>query len=290
MNGWIIYPRYVGERSDNAFGWLTETAGEYGIELSVMFSEDLTPVYGDGRYSLWYKDGEVACYPDFVVMRDYQWVLSRHFELRGIPVINNSLAMMLCRNKMLTHQLLSDAGIPTPTTVFNHAGEYEYAKLCPLFGSRRFIVKRIDGAKGEGVFLVGNAEELHAASAECGAEHICQRFVEESCGRDVRVWVIGGKAVAAVLRYSETSFKSNFSQGGKVGAFELTPEVSALAERAAEALGLEFAGIDLLFTAGGFTVCEVNGNAGFRTLSKTGANNIPAELFKYINHKFITHN
>ncbi len=286
MKVWIIYPHYVGGRSDNAFAWLTEEARAYGIELSVMFGEDFSPVYGGGRYSLEYKGGEVDCYPDCVVMRDYLWVLSRHFELLGIPVINSTAAMMQCKNKMLTHQLLASAAIPTPQTIFNHAGEYGYGELCTLFGSRRFIVKRIDGAKGEGVFLVGSEEEFNAARAECGAEYICQQFVEESCGRDVRVWVIGGRAVAAVLRYSDTSFKSNFSQGGKVAAFELTPEMSELAERAAGALGLEFAGIDLLFAGDGFTVCEVNGNAGFRTLSAVGANNIPAELFRYINCKY----
>lgn len=287
MKGWIIYPRYVGQRPDNAFGWLTESARELGISLEIMFSEDFCPIYGGDRYDLLYRGVGMGCYPDFVVMRDYQWVLSRHFELRGIPVINSTQSMMLCKNKVLTHQLLSAAGIPTPLTVFNQAGEYSYGELCAMFGSRMFVVKRTDGAKGEGVFLVESEDEFRAARSECGAEYLCQEFVEASRGRDVRVWVIGGRAVAAVLRYSESSFKSNFSQGGKAAAFELTPEAASLAERAAETLGLEFAGIDLLFTdSGAFTVCEVNGNAGFRTLSQTGPNNIPDSLFEYVKHKF----
>ena len=98
----------------------------------------------------------------------------------------------------------------------------------------------------------------------------------------MRVWVIGGRAVGAVMRYSQTSFLSNYSQGGSVRAFDLPEEAARLAVESAAATGAEFAGIVLLFRGDGFSVNEVNGNAGVRTLSRGGRNDIPKELFSYI--------
>lgn len=285
ITGWIIYPRYVAAHPDNAFGWMAEEASSAGIGLKVLFFEDLALGYGDGKYDLFLNGEKVGDYPDFVITRGYEWAVSRHFELMGIPVINSTASMALCKDKLLAHQMFVKAGIPTPLTI-QTPGIYDYDHLSAAFGSGRFIVKRRDGAKGEDVFLVEDQWQLAEAVAECSGNVICQRFVEESRGRDIRVWTIGGKAVAAVMRHSESSFKSNFSLGGHVAPFELTREAAELAEAASMLVGAEFAGVDLLFGREGLIVNEINGNAGFRTLSRVGENNIPGRLFEYIKKKY----
>lgn len=288
LYGWIIYPRYVSQHSDNAFGWLTDEAAACGIELDIIFSEDLTICYGgDSRY-LKHNGTKVDLLPEFVLIRTYDNVISRFFESSGIPVINTTESMEVSKNKMLTHEILSAAGLPTPPTVYSDGGGYRYAELSEMFGSR-FIVKRIDGAKGEDVYLIDNEADMKSAVEKCNYKCICQKFIAESMGRDVRVWVIGFKAAGSVLRYSETSFLSNFSQGGQVSVFPMTDEVAGLAVAGCRELGIEFAGVDLLFTENGFTINEINGNAGFRTLSRIGNNNIPHELFDYIKHKYEKH-
>ena len=281
VTGWIIYPRYTADRSDNAFGWLVGEAAAAGMRLEVLFVEELSVVYGT-RCGIFHKGREVVQMPEFVIMRTYDTVLSRYFERLGVRVINTAAAMELCKNKMLTHEVLVAAGLPTPTTVYAEGAEYAYPELAERFGSARFIVKRTDGAKGEDVYLVNGAREMASAVEQCGRHCICQEFIAESSGRDVRVWVIGGRAVGAGMRYSQTSFLSNYSQGGSVRAFDLPEEAARLAVESAAATGAEFAGIDLLFRGDGFTVNEVNGNAGFRTLSRVGRNDIPKELFSYI--------
>lgn len=282
---WIIYPRYVAGHSDNAFAWLAGEAGKAGIELRVMFSEDVVLESGGGQL---FHRGVASEFPRLVIMRDYEYVLSRRFEAGGVPVINSTESMALCKNKMLTCDVLAAAGVPVPQTIYVPGGDYDFGHAAALFGSGRFVVKQTDGAKGENVFLVTTPEELRKAVASCGGNAICQRFVESSFGRDVRVWTVGGKAVAAVERYSERSFISNFSHGGKVRPFALTSEAAELSERASAALGVEFAGIDLLFGDNGLIVNEVNGNAGFRTLSSIGENDIPAHLFRYLADRYLT--
>ena len=285
-HGWIIYPRYVSHHDDNAFDWLTEEAAACGLSAEVVFAEDITAGYFAGKNYLTIGGRIPDALPSFVVIRTYDTVLSRFFERLDIPVINSSYSMELSKNKMLTHEVLHSAGIPTPRTVYSCNGEYDYEELCDAFSDRRFIVKRIDGAKGEDVYLVNDAAEMRKAVEACSRRCICQQFIASSSGRDVRVWVIGGKVAGAVLRYSETSFLSNFSQGGKVAAIHLAPDAASLAVESTEALGIEFAGIDLLFDENGFTVNEINGNAGFRTLSRIGENNIPETLFGYIRDKY----
>ena len=112
-----------------------------------------------------------------------------------------------------------------------------------------------------------------------------QQYISRSFGRDVRVWVIGNSVAGSVLRYSDTSFLSNYAQGGEDMQYEIDSEIKDLALRSTQALGLEFAGVDILFDEGGYTVCEVNGNAGFRTISSVSDKNIPYQLFDYINRK-----
>ena len=281
ITGWIIYPRYTAGHSDNAFGWLTQEAAAAGMRLEVLFIEDLTVLYG-AHHALLHRGGTVERMPSFVIMRTYDTVLSRYFERLGIPVVNTAAAMEVCKNKMLTHEVLAAAGIPTPTTLYVEGGGYDYETAASLLGGGRFVVKRIDGAKGEDVYLVNDETAMRTAVERCGGRCVCQEFIAESSGRDVRVWVVGTQVAGAVLRYSETSFLSNFSQGGRVRAFDLPAEAARLAVASTRATGTEFAGIDLLLGREGFIVNEVNGNAGFRTLSRIGRNDIPRRLFDYI--------
>lgn len=285
-DGLVLFPKSTFASGPTAFDWWRQEASRCGINLSVAFFEDLMLRYDAGHASA-YVEGVRLPDQAFAVMRGYSREISSHFESCGVPVINHWAAMELSLDKILTHQALTAAGLPTPFTVMPMA-PLSYEDACEAMGAYEFIVKQNDGSRGVNVFLVSNKGEYDSAVGILGPKAMLQRYVSSSCGRDLRVWTVGERAVGCVLRHSDSSFLSNYSQGGSADPYALSVEAADLAVKAARSLGLEFAGIDLLFTPeGGFTVCEVNGNAGFRTLSSIDRNSsILRNLFEYITDKY----
>ena len=284
--GLLIYPSTT-PRGNNAFGWFREAAARYGMELEVLFYDSS----GAGALA-----GAPAWTPDFVLMRGYNTALSRWYEAQGVTVVNSTDSMILCRDKYRCSEVLAAAGVPVPGAL--SLAEAEGGAAFP------FILKLNYGSKGENVFLIGNEREYREALEACrmeeqhrleelsrgitefgetpeevayGCTPVLQEFIASSRGRDIRVWVTGDEVAGHVLRYNDRSFKSNFAAGGSFRQIPLPPEAASTAIAAARAAGLFFAGVDLLFDGhGGFKVCEINGNAGFRTASS----DIPDALFR----------
>ncbi len=280
--GLILFPKSTLSNGSNAFGWWRDEAAALGISLEVAFFEDIVLRYGTEHSA--YIGSEKLASPDFVIMRGYSENISTHFESAGIPVFNRWNAMAASHNKLRTHSILALSGIPTPLTV--GASRANYDDACAILGKDVFVVKQPDSSRGSNVFLVRNKEEYDSATASCKGDFLIQEYISASHGRDLRVWTVGDSAVACVLRHSGSSFLSNYSRGGSADPFDAPQAALDLAARAARAVGLDFAGVDLLLTAdGNFTVCEVNGNAGFRTLSVVGGENIIAIFMKHIASK-----
>lgn len=274
--GWAIYPTpEIGNR-DNAFDWMVESAEKHGISLKIMFAENFSVSVNGSSIKIYYN-GEECALPHFVLMRHYDYDFSMVLEKLGVRVVNSGASMRLSQNKFLTHIHLSNNGLPTPKTLFRVS---DYQKNIEELGLP-FVLKAIRGSKGEEVFLVDNEEEFDVLKSKY--DYITQKYISSSYGRDVRVWVVGDRAVASVLRHSETSFKSNISLGAKAEPFRLTSEIEHLAVESCRALGLKLAGVDILFDGDGYTLCEVNGNAGFRAFSLSGEKvDIPDFIFNFI--------
>lgn len=281
MRGVIIYPTEIIEKSRNAFQWFVDEANSLDIELEVLVTENFKLLSHKENCILY--DGKLLEKIDFAIIRDYNVLLSSHLENMGIRVINSTLSMEVSKNKMLTHQLLSRNGINTPRTIFDITQSYRYDELVSFFGCKEIVLKGIEGAKGESVYLVNSQYDIDRVMKECKKDILAQEFIESSKGRDLRVWVIGNRVVGCVLRSSKSDFRSNYSLGGTVELIEIDKEIEEVAVNSVKAIGLEFAGVDLMFLdKGGYTVCEVNGNAGFRSLFTVSDINIPYELLKYI--------
>lgn len=274
-----MYPRYTATRKDNAFGWLKEEAALCGLSLEICFEEDCRIEYGTEGSSISFA-GMPMDDVSFVVMRTYNDRISMYYEQKpGVFVINESHPMRVCRDKLLTHQVLTAAGLPTPYTMYAPYAGYEEVSMTL---GESFLVKQINGSKGENIFMINDLQSFDEAVGKIRPDCIFQQFIEESSGRDIRVWVLGDECIGSVLRYSETSFLSNYSQGGSFMAVELDDKARELAVKAVHTVGLRFAGVDLLFSGDEYSVCEVNGNAGFRTISKASDVSIPHHLFAYI--------
>ncbi|MDH6108812.1 RimK family alpha-L-glutamate ligase [Kitasatospora sp. MAP12-15] len=198
---------------------------------------------------------------------DREMTLLRHLVALGTVLLNPMDAVLACVNKFWQLQQLAMAGLPVPDT-----RSYADAVLTDVIRAgvpEPCVVKSVRGQRGRQVFLAPDAGmllDVHGSLSE-ESPYLFQRYVSYSHGRDLRVVVVDGRAVSAQVRSAaDGGLKSNVALGGtSVLCPGLHPDGEALAVRAAEALGLAVAGVDLLFEAdGGFTVCEVNANVGWR--------------------------
>lgn len=188
----------------------------------------------------------------------------------GVPVYNDARAIERSVDKSMTSLLLHAAGIPTPPTwTMESLAQAQRLVTRESAAGHALVLKPLFGSQGKGLQRVGCVDGTHVPLPSLkgyGELAYLQRYVE-SPGFDWRVLVVGGRAIAAMRRCS-AHWIHNVKQGAKVERAALTPELAALAERAAAALQMDYAGIDLLPTADGPQVLEVNGVAAWQGLQR----------------------
>ena len=150
------------------------------------------------------------------------------------------------------------------------------------------IIKECYGSFGQQVYMVHTKEELLKKVKETSPKPIIfQEFIKTSFAKDLRLQVVGDQVVASMYRYSDTGdFRANISNGGKMRYYEPTKEEQTIALKSCEAIGLDFAGVDLLFGEEGQPlVCEVNSNAHFRNIYDCTQVNVAEMIMEYILNK-----
>lgn len=195
----------------------------------------------------------------------YGTAVLRQFEMRGVYTPNPSDAVLRARDKLRSLQILAAQGIAMPVTVFGDNPD-DTDDLLALLGEPPHVIKLNEGSQGTGVVLA----EKRAASRSVieafrglYANFLVQEFVAEAKGCDLRCFVVGGEVVAAMQREAVAGdFRANLHRGGNAVAVAPSDEEIRIAVRAAEALGLAVAGVDLLRSARGPLVLEVNASPG----------------------------
>lgn len=275
-NGWLIVNSYYNPAKFNSlYRVLEESAEKAGLHFSKWTSEQRPTVVGTGA-----REPK----PAFVLFWDKDIQLAKTMELSGLKLFNSANAIALADDKMETALKLAAAGIPIPDTIpaptcfpgckRNPASAEQAARILgwPL------VIKENKGSFGAQVYLANNKQEAERILNHIG-EHDCQfqRFIRDSSGRDLRVTVVGGKAICAMERHSASKqeFRSNIGAGGTASARAITPLEEKLAVEAANTLGLDFAGVDILMgkTDEERYVCEVNSNPQLQsTIDTCGIN------------------
>jgi len=285
--GWLIYTEKSKVKkmddicNNKKFKWMADAMLAYDIKLDIFIKEKFV-IESDTEVRFKYE-GKNIKKPDFVFMRTFDYVICTQLQLLGIQVINTIDAMHKTRNKVLTSQILKSNNIRTPKFLFSH--KRDYLMLTEYFGNLSFVMKGINGSKGSSVYLISNEEEFITVSNKLVGEVMYQEFVETSYGRDIRVYILGGKVIGQTMRVSQEGFKSNVSLGGNFIPYAIDEELKEISEQSAKALELDFCGLDLLLLEEGYTVCEVNGNALFPPANTVIPLDIADEVCKYINTK-----
>ncbi|HWH73371.1 MAG TPA: RimK family alpha-L-glutamate ligase [Methylibium sp.] len=198
----------------------------------------------------------------------------------GVPVYNEARAIERSVDKGMTSLLLHAAGVPTPPTwAMESAAQAQRLVTQESAAGRSLVLKPLFGSQGKGLQRLGWVDGAHVPLPDLqpyGGLAYLQRYIA-SPGFDWRVLVIGGRAVAAMRRVS-AHWIHNVKQGAQVEPAALTPELATLAERAAAALQMDYAGIDLLPTPAGPQVLEVNGVAAWQGLQRVTGFNLAAAL------------
>ncbi|MCB9915066.1 MAG: RimK family alpha-L-glutamate ligase [Planctomycetes bacterium] len=192
----------------------------------------------------------------------------RGLELAGLPCVNRSAPLRVTRDKTRAYLELAAAGLPLPATVLA-AGDADARALQAELGPPPWVLKDPIGTKGNEVRLVPDADALTAELDALGLARRAQlqRFVREAGGRDLRVFVVGGRAVAGVERRAAPGeWRSNLHQGGSAHPAALDARAREVAESCARVLDLDVCGVDLLPSEDGPLVAEVNGSPGLAGL------------------------
>lgn len=215
----------------------------------------------------------------------YGTAVVRQFELMDVFSPNESQAISRSRDKLRSMQILAREGVGLPVTGFAHATQ-DIEGLIETVGGAPLVIKLLEGTQGIGVVL---AETYQAAKSVIEAFRgldvniLVQEYIKEAKGADIRCFVVGEQVIAAMKRQgAEGEFRSNLHRGGNAKKVALSPEELETALRAASAMGLKIAGVDLLRSNHGPVVMEVNSSPGLEGIEKATGVNVAAKIIDFV--------
>lgn len=276
--------------------WLMQAAKSQGIRLEFAGNAELLAFCGEEPDWLLQYDFIVYWDKDILLGRE----ITRYAERKKIPIYNRIDAIAACDDKYetyyrvitynQTHPGEEIAILPTIAAPMTYANigytRLDFLNQVEKKLSYPIVVKECFGSFGMQVYLAKNRQELEILTLKlAGKPFLYQKYQSVSSGRDVRLQVVGKQVVAAMYRYSETGdFRANITNGGSMKAYQPTLREKELAVRVAGVLGLDFAGVDLLFDEDGHStiLCEVNSNAHFKNIFTCTGVNVAECMIQYI--------
>lgn len=265
---------------------LKEAAAERGHSVRILDTLKFSLFVEHGKPDIFYKHRRLPVM-DAVIPRIgssitfFGVAVVKQLEQMGVYVCNESLAIKNARDKLRAMQILSRHDVGIPQTAFVRDKE-EIMPAIERIGGPPVIIKLLEGTQGVGVILADTGkvaeaiiQTLHSAKQNV----LIQKFVKESKGADVRAFVVGDRVVAAMRRRAAPGeFRSNVHRGGSTEALQLTDEFERTAVRAAQIMGLRVAGVDMLESAGGPQVLEVNSSPGLEGIEGATGLDVAGEI------------
>ncbi len=271
---------------------LVEEAEKRDHEVKVIKYKNCYLSIEQGQNNVFYKGKPLGKFDAIIPrisssMTKYGTAIVRQLEMQGEYCLSKSLAITRARDKLRSMQLLAKYGIDIPKTVVSRDSA-DIDQLLDQLDGAPVIIKLASGTHGNGVVL---AETKKAAKStlqafyltnEQGTNILLQEFIKESAGTDIRAFVVGSKVVASMQRKSlDDDFRSNLHKGGSGTIIKLTPEEEKVAVKAAKVMGLSVAGVDIMRSARGPLVLEVNASPGFGIERVTGRN-VAGKIIEYV--------
>ena len=245
------------------------------------FIDECIKLLNDNNFSLSYKEeSDVFSYleghkVDFVIYRARDYKLVELLEQKGIKCFNNSVTNKTANDKYATHLLCKEQGINCLETLLDSCEGLSYP----------FIMKSLDGHGGQEVFLISNEKERLEILKKSQKHYVYQRYLPNS--KDVRVYVLNNQVVGAVERKNSNDFRSNFSLGGEVRAYQPSQEMVNIAAKVSKILKATYIGVDFLVDGSNIYLNEIEDPVGARMLYKTSNIDIINLFIKEIKNQLL---
>lgn len=271
---------------------LMMAAKQLGHEAKIYRSFDCQLLFDENEKGVLYKGKKFpkidVLIPRARVLSDADIRLSflKQFEDMGVNVLNGYEATICAKNKIRTEQILHSKKIPVLKTVVIE-GANELDKAIEILGGYPVILKRPFGSYGSGVIIAESRMSAKSFMDSITPNSwksilMIQKFVDESKGKDIRIFVVGEKVVASMERSAKPGeFRSNIELGGEGKSVKISKHYEEIAVNSAKALGLDIAGVDIIETKDGPAVLEVNANPGFKKLEEVTGIDIASEIINF---------
>jgi ribosomal protein S6--L-glutamate ligase len=269
---------------------LIEAADQRGHEVQVV-DHLKCAVLMEKAVPLVQFDGQVMSHVDAVIPRIgasvtfYGCSIVRQFEMMNVFTTSSSQGIVRSRDKLRAMQILTREGVDLPKTAFaRHTVDVN--ELIKHVGGAPLVVKLVEGTQGLGVVLCETkkaAKSVIEAFYALDAHILVQEFIEEAKGTDLRVFIVDGEVVGAMERKGpEGEFRSNLHRGGTARSVELTDIERETALKAAAAMGLSVAGVDMLPSKRGPLIMEVNSSPGLEGIERATGVDIAGKIIQFI--------
>lgn len=242
---WIIYNKEDVKKNKRFIERMTEGLKEYDIDTEVVMIQeawDIEKLISEKK-------------PDIAINRSRNFEIAYLLEDKGIKVYNRAKVTEIANDKEKTYRYLK--------------GVVPYMAYEPDVENMRnfpYVIKSAAGHGGDEVFLIENEKDRTQVIEKMRHKKMIAQECASDLGKDVRVYIIGNQIVAAMLRKSEKSFKSNYSLGGKVETYELNHQERQMVKKILEVLPLDYGGIDFIFHKKKAVFNEIEDAAGARMI------------------------
>lgn len=275
--GWLIYNKQDAEKNESYIKWFISEAKKQDIILKLILRENLL-IGVDGTNFITYYNNQATSLPHFCVIRAIDSTIQSHFMAQNVLCFNNYETSNITNDKSATHIEIAKIGVPAVQT-FHYGSSDIVSPPIPY----PFVLKSVNGRGGNQVILIDNDKKfLYVQNNKINGNFIIQS-TDVDMGKDLRVFIIGKKIIAAVLRESKKDFRANFKLGGSATFYTLNNNEINLVNKIINHFDFGLVGIDFLISKDGQLLFnEIEDVVGSRILSETTDINLLKEYILYI--------
>lgn len=281
MKLWLIYRQDDKKKNEWYIEQYQEIGKELGIDVELVLTNQLMMSCNqEGLHLL--LNGKDAQLPDGAIVRTIDPKLSMYLESMGIPIFNSARVSTICNDKAKTYFEIAKLHLPMIPTIACKRYDLQAALEQMTLPA---VVKTVDGHGGQEVFLVESSDNVGDILERTSSDFVVQPLYGNK-HQDLRVYILGNKVLAAILRTSNSGFKANFSLGGSVCQYELNENEISMIQKILDHFQLDLAGIDFLIGDQGELIFnEIEDVVGARMLYQCTQINLVLEYLRYIKHQ-----